>query len=252
MDRRVSLGAKPRKAAHKVKFGAVIVGAGRGERLAAGRPKCAVEVCGVPLLALAAKAFQDSASIDGIVLVVPADSLDYFVGIVSRYHFSKVAAVVSGGERRQDSVAAGLAALPSVSSVLIHDGARVFVSSALVDRVCNALQQEPAAFAALPVSDTLHNAGSNRSSPGPDRAKLIAAQTPQGGCYETLTAAHKWAIQTGVTVTDDVTLLRDFADIESVIVPGDPFNIKITHPDDLIFYRAQLEARAALVKVNND
>lgn len=227
----------------------MIVGAGRGERLGGGTPKCLFEIEDVPLLILAAWAFQKADEIGQIVLVVPEGAEESCLEAARRFGLSKVSAAVEGGKERQDSVATGIAALtPDVERVLIHDGARPLVTPELVRCVAAALDDHAAVLAALPVSDTLHIDRDGRAESGPDRRLLTAAQTPQGFHRDQLTQALQKGLLRGMIVTDEIILLRETLGIRAAIVPGEVGNIKITRRDHLEFFAPQLRQRALLVK----
>ncbi len=221
--------------------GAIIVAAGRGERLGRGVPKGLIEIDGVPLLMLSTLAFECSASIACIVLVVPSGFEEIVMEQCRQYRLGKVVAAVAGGAERQDSVAEGLKALPeSCDCALIHDGARPFVSSLLIEQVSASLRTHKAAFAAVPISDTLHQKKGGMAFDGPDRAILVAAQTPQGFHRTILSEAMRMNSLKNDKFSDEVTLLRNVLHINAAIVPGDSGNIKITRSQDIEFYDYRL------------
>jgi len=228
--------------------GAVIVGAGRGERLGAGTPKCFVEIEGIPLLFLSALAFEHCEGIAEIVLVVPESYEANCLAFAKSSGFTKIVRAVAGGDRRQDSVLAGIYGLsPQCDRVLIHDGARPFVTSALISKMVSALDEHDAVFAALPVADTLH-VTNGRIHPGPDRNRLLAAQTPQGSRKDLLVAALEWSLDSGIGGTDEITMLYNHSEPVVHAVDGETANIKITRAEDLEFYAPQLKERAADVR----
>src|SRR5688572_16695467 len=134
---------------------AIIVAAGRGERMGAGAPKAFLEIAGVPMLMRSARAFDDAASVTAIAVVVPAERIDDARALLRGLR--KPATVVAGGERRQDSVRCGLAALPADFDgiVLVHDAARPLVDAALIETVAAAALRAGAAIPVLPVADTV-------------------------------------------------------------------------------------------------
>ena len=152
----------------------------------------------------------------------------------------------AGGPRRQDSVRLGLAALPAAcGTVLVHDGARPFLTPALVTRVADALTDSPTIPPAdgaalpfgvvpgLPVTDTIKEVDAgNRVRRTPARADLRAAQTPQAFRTAALAEAHRRAEAEGWEVTDDASLMERCGHPVAV-VEGDPANRKITLPEDL-------------------
>tara|TARA_R110002110_G_scaffold260260_1_gene475836 strand:- start:17873 stop:18997 length:1125 start_codon:yes stop_codon:yes gene_type:complete len=144
---------------------------------------------------------------------------------------------VLGGETRQDSVRNGLESLATGSApdrVLIHDGARPFVSPALIDRVISALDECDCAIPALPMTDTVKRVGDGAILDTVDRSGLFRAQTPQGFRFSALLSAHERAAQNidGQSFTDDASI-AEAAGLRVATVPGEESNIKITHDDDL-------------------
>jgi len=108
-----------------MKIGAVIVAAGKGERLGLNIPKCLVKIHGVPIVVMSAYSFSCVDDIDSIVVVAPSSHLAEVRSELTRFNITKIHAVVPGGELRQDSVEAGVRALPAdIDRVLVHDGAR--------------------------------------------------------------------------------------------------------------------------------
>ncbi|MBI4125269.1 MAG: 2-C-methyl-D-erythritol 4-phosphate cytidylyltransferase [Deltaproteobacteria bacterium] len=207
-----------------MKAGVIIVAAGRGSRLDSALPKAFVPLGGKPLYQHSLAVFQGHPGIGEIVLVVPPESgLQFLEGVQ----------IVSGGRRRQDSVAAGLQALdPKHQTVLIHDAARPFVSPALVDRLIAALKQGRNAIAALSVADTVKQVDGGKIVRTIDRQILRAAQTPQGFQLSVLREVLQEAEQRGWEVTDEAMLLEKL-NIPVYWVEGDPLNIKITTKEDL-------------------
>lgn len=147
----------------------------------------------------------------------------------------KECVVVAGGASRSDSVRAGLAAIPGTAThVLVHDGARPLVSSAIVDRVIQALDSAEGAIPVVAVTDTLRDHDGNTV----DRSQLVAVQTPQGFRVPALRQAHAGAAE----ATDDAGLVT--AQGGTVVhVAGDPTNLKITVPSDLSIAEVLINAR---------
>ncbi len=230
-------------------FGAVIVGAGKGERLGMQRPKCLVRVDDIPLLLMSAWAFDMVEQITEIILVVPAGCEDEVQIASQEFKLERVKSVVSGGDRRQDSVFNGIMALsPSIEYILIHDGARPLLSVETIERLIKVLKNEAAAFAAVPVSDTIHINQEGCAVKGPDRLKLVAAQTPQGFRRDFLVDAVEKSRERGLTFTDEVAMVRDVIGVNARIVPGKMMNIKITDSEDLKLYESLLKERVRQMK----
>jgi 2-C-methyl-D-erythritol 4-phosphate cytidylyltransferase len=149
--------------------------------------------------------------------------------------------VVAGGERRRDSVAAGLAALDDCEWIVVHDGARPFVTADLVVRGLANARETGAAIAALPTRDTIKRVDGLDVVETLSRAELWAVQTPQIFRRDLLAAA---LASTTADVTDEATLVERIGGAVRVF-EGSAANFKITTPDDMEIARAMLHARAA-------
>jgi 2-C-methyl-D-erythritol 4-phosphate cytidylyltransferase/2-C-methyl-D-erythritol 2,4-cyclodiphosphate synthase len=222
---------------------AILVAAGRGERMGAARPKAFVELRGETLLRRAARPFDESPQVAGIVAVVPAAEVETARGQLAGVH--KLHAVVAGGERRQDSVRAGLDALPPAFAgvVLVHDAARPLVPRALVEAVAAAAREVGAAVPVVPLVDTIKEIEGGRVVRTLERDRLAGAQTPQGFRLATLVRACREAARSGSTVTDEA-LAVERAGGEVAVVPGSERNRKLTTPEDLEWARRLLDEEA--------
>lgn len=226
-----------------MRVAAIIAAGGRGERLGAGRPKQLLTIGGTTILDMAVAAFLAHPRIDDIVVVVPADVLAVLGDAWSGG--AKPVALVTGGARRQDSVASGFAAVADrADMVVIHDAARPFVSADLITRTLDAAIETGAALAALPCHDTVKYArepgaaGSlvERTIP---RDRVHLAQTPQAFRVDVLRAALE-AGRIRETATDEAAL-AEAAGYPVRLVPGEPANLKITTLADLEVARAMRE-----------
>jgi 2-C-methyl-D-erythritol 4-phosphate cytidylyltransferase len=211
---------------------AILVAAGRGERMGQERPKAFLELAGVPLLLRAARVFEAAPSVSRLVAVVPeaqlAEAKRLLIGLV------KLHAVVAGGERRQDSVLAGLAAVPADFDgvVLVHDAARPLVDVELVEAVAQQAAATGAALPVLPLVDTVKRVRGGRVVETLDRAELGGAQTPQGFRAALLREACEAATRAGLAITDEAMAVESLGRPVQA-VPGSPRNRKITTPEDL-------------------
>jgi len=214
--------------------GAIIVAAGSGTRMA-GADKLFTEVAGQPLLAHAIAPFQECASIERIVLVMAPLNLKRGRDLVERYGFTKATALVKGGERRQDSVRLGLEALGGCDYVAVHDGARPLVTPELIARGLEAARETGAAAPAIPIADTVKEAGPNgivlRTL---DRSRLWAVQTPQVFRYDLLLRAHR---EITADVTDDAAMVEALGEPVRLF-EGSRANIKVTTVEDLTLIEA--------------
>ena len=213
----------------KQKVGAIIVAAGRGERMG-GVDKMFAPIAGEPVLARVVSVFQDCNLIDQIVIVLGEQNLERGKQLVAQAGFSKVTDVCPGGKLRQDSVAAGLGRLKDCHWVVIHDGARPLVSVALIEAGLEAAKETGAAVVAVPVSDTIKVAGDDLFVQGtPPRQRLWAVQTPQVFRSDIITRAYR---KVEAEVTDDASLTERLG-YQVKLFMGSYANIKITTANDL-------------------
>ncbi len=224
-----------------MRFGAILLCAGRGERLGLDVDKALVPLAGRALFTWSLETLEGCAAIEGIVVVGAAARLE---PEVARAGFAprKIVAWCEGGRERQDSVAKGLAALPrEFDGVAVHDCARALVGADLVRRVVADALAHGASIAAIPLEDTLKRVRLERIEATVPRAGLWRAQTPQAFRRDWLEAAHRDAHG---TATDDASLVEALGHPVRVTM-GDPMNFKITTRADLEAAEARLAAGAA-------
>jgi 2-C-methyl-D-erythritol 4-phosphate cytidylyltransferase len=213
----------------------VVVAAGAGRRF--GSAKQFAALGGRPLIEWSLRAFEDHPGVGAIVLVL-ADEADR-----ERYRreFPKVVDVVRGGARRQDSVTNGTARLGPARGglVLVHDGARPLVDAGLISRVIEAAAAAGAAIPVVPPEDTVKETAGGFVVRTLDRARLGRVQTPQGFAFGLLERALAQARADGFHGTDEAALVERLGEAVAV-VEGDPRNLKITTPLDLIIAEAIL------------
>jgi 2-C-methyl-D-erythritol 4-phosphate cytidylyltransferase len=208
-----------------MRVAAIVVAAGRGERLGQGLPKAYVRVAGRTLLGHAVAALALSELVDVILPVLPAD-----LAMPEDAVTAKSLPPVVGGKRRQDSVAAGLAALPDdVAWVAVHDAARALIRPESIDRVIAAAKEHQAALLALPVPDTLKRVKDGRVIETASRAEYYVAQTPQVFRASLL----RRAIEEAETEATDCAQLVEAIGVPVHVVEGDRENLKITYDVDL-------------------
>ena len=205
-----------------------------------GVDKIFAPLLGRPLVSYVLSAFDESPRVQRIALVLSPKNLDSGRRLVEDGGGSKVTHVCAGGERRQDSVRAGLDKLTDVQWVIVHDGARPLVDADMIERGLKEAEETGSAVAAVPVTDTVKTAGPDRLVSGTlPRHTLWAAQTPQVFRRSVLADAHS-------KVTDDVT--DDAAMVERIggavkLFMGSNRNIKVTTPEDLAVAGALLRSR---------
>jgi len=213
----------------KEKVGAVIVAAGLSQRMG-GVDKMFALLGGKPVLARVIDTFQKCESIDQIVVVLNEQNLRRGKELVAKQGWGKITDVCPGGERRQDSVVAGLNRLSNCSWVVIHDGARPLLSQNLIKSGLEAAAETGAAIAAVPVTDTIKVAGDDQIVQGtPPRQNLWSVQTPQVFRFDIITEAYR---QLKYEVTDDARAVEHLG-YKVKLYMGSYDNIKITTPDDL-------------------
>jgi 2-C-methyl-D-erythritol 4-phosphate cytidylyltransferase/2-C-methyl-D-erythritol 2,4-cyclodiphosphate synthase len=225
---------------------AVVVAAGASRRMG-GIDKIGAPVGGRPVLAWSLVALAAAPAVRRIVVVTAADRVGELEA--ASWLPSRVTAVVTGGPRRQDSVAAGVLALGDGAPddvILVHDGARPLVTSALVERVAAAAATHGAAIPVVPVAETLKRIESGRIAGTVDRTDLAAAQTPQGIRRDVLAQAWAELAPDGPATWTDEAALLEACRIPVHAVPGDPANLKVTLPDDLARVEAALAMRGDL------
>jgi len=209
---------------------AVLVAAGRGERLGADRPKAFVRLGELPLLAEPLRRLDESEWIDAVVMVVPAEWEEPAILLAEELGASKVTACVTGGETRSDSVRAGVAEVPKDAAViLVHDAARPLVPDEVIGRVVQALGDGfDGAVPALPVVDTVKRIEGRVVVETLAREDLVAVQTPQAFAAPVIRAC----VESTLSGTDCASLVEANGG-RVCIVEGDERLLKVTTRADL-------------------
>ena len=207
---------------------AVLVAAGRGERLGDARPKAFAKLGELPLLAESLRRLDECEWIDQIVVVAPAGWEEPSILLAEQLGVSKVSACVPGGETRSGSVRAGLAEVPEDAAVvLVHDAARPVLPAEVVRRLLDALDEGyDGAVPGLPVADTVKRVAGELVIETPQRSELVTVQTPQAFVASVLRAA---AAGEG----SDCASLVEAAGGRVKVVPGDERLLKVTTREDL-------------------
>lgn len=220
---------------------AILLCAGRGERLGAEVPKAMAPLAGRPLFTWSLQALQRAPEVEAIVVVGAVRTLRELLSASGGSHL-KIHAWVEGGAERQHSVARGLGATPETAThVAVHDCARALVSPAVIARSIAAARTHGAAIAAIPLADTLKRVEGDTIVGTPSRAGLWRAQTPQVFRRDWLVAAHERASD---VATDDAALIEALGHPVHV-AEGDALNFKITTPDDFALAERWLAGAAA-------
>jgi 2-C-methyl-D-erythritol 4-phosphate cytidylyltransferase len=230
---------RPARKLLKLKYcGAVIVAAGNATRMG-GIDKVMAPLGGEPMIVRTVRQFQECDAIREIVVVTRADLI---VPVMDLCHeFTKLTAVVVGGDSRDESVLMGIATLSEKCKlVAVQDGARPFASWKLIDRVVRAANTYGAAAPVIPVKDTIKVVQGGLVESTPDRSTLRAVQTPQVFDYDLLRSALLLCKRDKIPITDDCSAVERLG-MKIRIVEGDERNIKITTPMDLKIAEMLLE-----------
>lgn len=239
------------------KFYAIIPAAGKGSRMGSPVNKQFLELDGIPVLARTLAAFQKADIIDGIILAGNKDEATLLAELCTRHKISKLTGIVEGGQTRLQSVTNALEFLTEFRTrrdidedvnedpgtriedecevyVLIHDGARPFVTGAVIDACAQEAALHGACVCGVPVKDTIKVVDKDGliESTVP-RDGLWIVQTPQAFSLLLISAMHRKAASLNMDFTDDAQVAEYFG-LDVYMIMGDYSNIKITTPDDLI------------------
>jgi 2-C-methyl-D-erythritol 4-phosphate cytidylyltransferase len=226
-----------------MRVGAVVLAAGRSERMGQSKPYLLLD--GRPILLHSLERFDRSSLVDELVVVVREGEEGQFNP--GYYHFQKPVQVAIGGRERQDSALAGVRVLSEqLDLALIHDGARPFFSNDLLAKLVEAAAEYGAAVPGLPARETIRSFDEEGlSSKELDRSRLFLIQTPQCFSYKILRRSLEEATAQGRYFTDDAGAVAAFSSVRAKLVLGEERNIKITTPLDL-------ELAAALVRLDRE
>lgn len=214
--------------------GVVIVAAGTGSRMNRGINKQFIKLEGKEIIAYTIEKFYNNSNIEDIVVVVKEDESEFFKKeILDKYNFKNVK-IAYGGKERQDSVYNGLKLLDEKCDVvLIHDGARPFVSDKIIDKSIEEAKEHKAIVVGVPVKDTIKVIDNDKNIVDtPNRSVLWAVQTPQTFDYNILIDAYKDAFKNKFYGTDDAMLVERIG-YKVKMLEGSYNNIKITTQEDL-------------------
>lgn len=229
-----------------MKYTAIVLSGGKGSRMNSDIHKQYLLLNGRPVIAYALEAFEKS-PVDEIVLVTGAGEEEYCrKKIVEEYDLKKVVKIVAGGKERYHSVYEGLKAVKDSDYVLIHDGARPFVTDKIIRRAMEEVQKSKACVAGMPVKDTIkitNTQGYVKDTP--ERKNVWMVQTPQAFSYPLIREAYdKLLAQELITVTDDAMAVEQMSNIPVKMIEGSYTNIKITTPEDMLIAEALLQTDA--------
>ena len=220
---------------------AIVLAAGSGKRMNSQTAKQFLKIRDKEVLYYSLKVFEESPLVDNIILVTKEDDIEYCrTEIIERNKFKKIMNIIPGGRERYDSVHAGLSLLSkNIDSeediVLIHDGARPFITETMISDSVMAAKKYGACSVGVPVKDTIKIIDENGFSvETPNRNFLYQIQTPQTFMLELILKAYdEFEKDSNHNITDDTMMVEQYTGVNSKIIFGAYENIKITTPDDM-------------------
>ncbi|MGD7055020.1 2-C-methyl-D-erythritol 4-phosphate cytidylyltransferase [Sutcliffiella horikoshii] len=219
----------------------IVLAAGQGKRMKAGKNKQFIELEGKPVIIHTLYVFEADPWCSEIKLVINEKEKDIFKELLHQYPVQKIKEMVIGGEERQDSVYNGLTSLQSAEIVLVHDGARPFISQEVIHNLVEKASKEGAAIVGVPVKDTIKRVSkAGVVEQTVERSSLWSIQTPQAFRYPILKEAHDKAKTENYLGTDEASLVERIH-VPVHIVQGEYENFKLTTPEDLILAKAFLQ-----------
>ncbi len=219
---------------------AIIVAGGSGTRFGGELPKQFLKLKSRRIIEYSIERFYQT-GFDRIIVSTHPDYFGIVKEIASNYPTGTIE-IVEGGRTRQESVFNALKNIEaSRGNVLIHDSARPLVSTELIRRVVSALRENPVIIPTVRVKESVVRAKGTKVVSYEDRNTIFLVQTPQGFVTRIIKGAHERAAEEGRwDFTDDASMVIHYRLAEVKIVEGDPFNIKITYPEDLEIARKLL------------
>lgn len=227
---------------------AIVFAGGSGSRMnTKSKPKQFLELHGKPILAYTLEAFNNHSEIDGIILVILEEWIAYCKEMIDRFHFSKIKAVISGGNSAFSSQRNGLLEADKLfgpgSIVLIHDGVRPLVDEETISKNIESVKAHGTAITVTPAIETITvKTDSGKVGQIIERSKVEMARAPQSFYLEDILEAHKKAADEGLTFIDSASMMQYYG-YPLYTVEGSPENIKITTPNDFYTFRALVDAR---------
>lgn len=215
---------------------AIILAGGKGKRMRSAISKQFIDIKGKPIIYYTLKKFSENKKIDNIIVVLPEDEVKYFKENILKKYELRINKIVIGGKERQDSVYNALKSLKNSSTdiVLIHDGARPFISERIINEGIKFAEIYGAAAPGVMPKDTIKVKNEkNFSVDTPNRANLVSIQTPQVFKFDEILECHEKIRYNGEKVTDDTMVVEKY-EYSVYLYDGEYTNIKVTTPEDLI------------------
>lgn len=215
---------------------AIILAGGKGKRMRSAISKQFIDIKGKPIIYYTLNKFSENKKIDNIIVVLPEDEVKYFKENILKKYELRINKIVIGGKERQDSVYNALKSLKNSSTdiVLIHDGARPFISERIINEGIKFAEIYGAAAPGVMPKDTIKVKNEkNFSVDTPNRANLVSIQTPQVFKFDEILECHEKIRYNGKMVTDDTMVVEKYG-YSVYLYDGEYTNIKVTTPEDLI------------------
>lgn len=215
---------------------AIILAGGKGKRMRSAISKQFIDIKGKPIIYYTLKKFSENKKIDNIIVVLPEDEVKHFKENILKKYELRINKIVIGGKERQDSVYNALKSLKNSSTdiVLIHDGARPFISERIINEGIKFAEIYGAAAPGVMPKDTIKVKNEkNFSVDTPNRANLVSIQTPQVFKFDEILECHEKIRYNGEKVTDDTMVVEKYG-YSVYLYDGEYTNIKVTTPEDLI------------------
>jgi len=224
---------------------AVVLAAGSSQRM--GQEKTLMTVGGMPVLVRTLLAFEKSEHIDEIIVVTRVDRIEDTAELCHGNGITKLKMVIGGGATRMESALAGVSACNKEARLIaIHDGARPLVTQDLISRTVYAADKYISAVPVIPSTDTLKTVDdSGVIVDTPDRSRIFRVQTPQIFHADMIKGALTKAAKDHLPITDDCSAM-DMMGVKTHVVEGDPDNIKLTTPNDIVIAEAIIKNREDL------
>lgn len=229
----------------KEKVTAVVLAAGKGSRMHSDIQKQYMTLLDRPVITYALEAFEKS-SVDEIILVVAPGEVDYAQkNILDKYGYKKVTNIITGGAERYHSVYEALCAISEEGYVLIHDGARAFITLELIEFCIEQVKKDKSCVMGMPVKDTIKIVDENcYALDTPPRSTMWQVQTPQCFVTKEIREAYRKMMETGDnSVTDDGMVMETYGVRGVRMIKGSYENMKITTPEDMLLGEAILKSR---------
>lgn len=210
----------------------IIPSAGSGKRMGQSQKKQFLTLEGLPIVIRTLKAFEGFDAIAKVMVVTAKEDMSEMKDLIKKYKFDYDVVCVCGGKERQDSVYNALVQVDT-SYVMVHDGARPFVSKDIIHRHIEAVKTKAAIITAIKVKDTIKEVHDHKVTKTLNREILVQVQTPQSFETPLLKAAYDFAKEKKLVVTDDASVVEAYGE-KVWVEEGSALNIKVTLAEDLL------------------